>query len=87
MSINLYILLSRGFILIGLYYIQVKLRNIDYYEWLYEGVSQLRNQKGVSAREISLALGQRENYINKIENRSTLPSLTGYIYDHFNLTP
>ena len=31
-------------------------------------LSALRQQKGVSAREMSLALGQNTNYINRIEN-------------------
>ncbi len=62
---------------------------MDYIEWFYKRVSQLRIQKGVSAREMSLSLGQSESYINKIENKRTLPSLTGFIYicDYFNLTP
>ena len=89
MSTNLYLLFPHNYILMDLYYIQVEVHNMDYLEWFYERVSQLRNQKGVSAREMSLALGQSESYINKIENRRTLPSLTGFIYicDYFNLTP
>ena len=62
---------------------------MDYIEWFYKRVSQLRIQKGVSAREMSLSLGQSESYINKIENKRTLPSLTGFIYicEYFNITP
>lgn len=50
---------------------------------------QLRTSKGVSAREMSLSLGQNENYINKIENRLSLPSLTGFFYicEYFNISP
>ena len=29
---------------------------------------------------MSLSLGQSESYINKIENRRTLPSMTGFLY-------
>ena len=29
---------------------------------------------------MSLSLGQSERYINKIENRRTLPSMTGFFY-------
>ena len=49
----------------------------------------MRIQKGVSARDMSLSLGQSESYINKIENKRTLPSLTGFLYicEYFNLTP
>lgn len=62
---------------------------MDYIEWFYERLVQLRIEKGVSARDMSLSLGQSESYINKIENRRTLPSLTGFFYicDYFGLTP
>ena len=38
---------------------------------------------------MSLSLGQSESYINKIENRRTLPSFTGFLYicDYFGITP
>ena len=32
-------------------------------------ISKLRLQKNVSARNMSLSLGQNEGYINKIENK------------------
>jgi len=62
---------------------------MDYIEWFYNRLSELRVQKGVSARDMSLSLGQSESYINKIENKRTLPSLTGFLYicEYFNLTP
>lgn len=37
-------------------------------------------QKGVSARDMSLSMGQSENYINRIENRKALPSMTSFFY-------
>ena len=43
-------------------------------------LAYLRSQKGVSAREMSLAIGQNENYINQIENGKSLPSLSGVYY-------
>lgn len=46
---------------------------MDYLDWFYNRISELRIQKGVSARYMSLSLGQSESYINKIENRRTLP--------------
>lgn len=62
---------------------------MDYIEWFYDRLTELRIQKGVSARDMSLSLGQSESYINKIENRRTLPSFTGFIYicDYLGLTP
>ncbi len=62
---------------------------MDYIEWFYKRLTELRIQKGVSARDMSLSLGQSESYINKIENKRTLPSLTGFIYicEYFNITP
>ena len=33
-------------------------------------LAQLRNQKGVSARDMSLSLGQGAGYINNIENKN-----------------
>ena len=62
---------------------------MDYIEWFYNRLSELRIQKGVSARDMSLSLGQSESYINKIENKRTLPSFTGFIYicEYFEITP
>ncbi len=44
---------------------------------------------GVFARDMSLSLGQSESYINKIENKRTLPSMTSFFYicDYLNITP
>jgi len=49
-------------------------------EILYENdfakrLSELRIQKGVSARDMSLSLGQNSGYINHIENRQAYPSI------------
>ena len=43
-------------------------------------LASLREQKGVSAREMSLALGQNESYIHRIENGKTFPSLHAFFY-------
>ena len=61
---------------------------MDYAEWFPQRVMELRMQKGVSARDMSLSLGQSESYINKIENRRTMPSMNGlfYICDYFGIT-
>ena len=46
---------------------------MDHLDWFYQRIAALRMQKGVSARDMSLSLGQSESYINKIENKRTLP--------------
>ena len=43
-------------------------------------LAQLRTKKGVSQREMSLAIGQNVNYINHIETQQGAPSLAGIIY-------
>ena len=45
-----------------------------------ERLAKLRLTKGVSAREMSLAIGQNEAYINTIENGKTYPSMEGFFY-------
>lgn len=52
-------------------------------------IEQLRLEKDVSAREMSLALGQNPSYINRIENGKALPSLIIFFYicDYFQITP
>lgn len=52
-------------------------------------LAQLRMQKGVSARDMSLSIGQSEGYINKIENGNSLPSMMGFFYicEYFGITP
>lgn len=53
-----------------------------------ERIIALRKQKGVSARDMSLSIGQNENYINLIENGKNLPSMNGLILicEYFNIT-
>ncbi|MBQ8614931.1 MAG: helix-turn-helix transcriptional regulator [Ruminiclostridium sp.] len=54
-----------------------------------ERLSQLRSNIGVSAREISLSIGQSPGYINNIENKKNLPSMTAFfdICDYFKISP
>ena len=57
-------------------------------------IYELRNERNISARELSLTMGQNSSYINRIENRLTLPSIQGLLciceclditpYDFFN---
>ncbi len=51
-------------------------------------LTQLRMMKGVSAREMSLAMGQNPGYINGIESGRALPSLSGlsYICEYLGIT-
>ena len=60
-----------------------------YEEYTQTRIAQLRLQKDVSARDMSLSLGQNSNYINQIENKKALPSLQGlfYICEYFDITP
>jgi len=62
---------------------------MDYEVFVSERVAKLRQAKGVSARDMSLSIGQNVNYINHIENRKMEPSLSGLIYicDYFGITP
>ena len=52
-------------------------------------ITQLRMQKNVSARDMSLSLGQNNAYINQIENGKSVPSIQGllYICDYFGISP
>ena len=43
-------------------------------------LAKLRTQKGVSARDMSLSMGQNPGYINNIETGKSMPSLSGFLY-------
>lgn len=60
-----------------------------YEEFFYNRLVELRNKKGVSARDMSLSIGQNPGYINGIENRKGLPSLSAFFYicDYLGVTP
>ena len=60
-----------------------------YEEFTRNRITQLRMQKGVSARDMSLSLGQNDSYINRIENKKSLPSLSGFFYicEYLGITP
>lgn len=62
---------------------------MEYIDWFRQRITELRLQKGVSARDMSLSLGQSESYINKIENKRTLPSMAGFFYicEYFEISP
>ncbi len=52
-------------------------------------LSHLRITKGVSARDMSLSIGQSPSYINNIENGVSFPSMTVFFYicEYLNITP
>ena len=52
-------------------------------------LSKLRTQKGVSARDMSLSIGQNAGYINNIETGKALPSMTSFFYicEYLGITP
>lgn len=52
-------------------------------------LTALRIKHNVSAREMSLSLGQNVGYINNIESGKALPSMTVFFYicDYFKISP
>ena len=52
-------------------------------------LTQLRLNHGVSARDMSLSLGQNSSYINNIENGKAFPSMNVFFYicEYFNISP
>ena len=47
---------------------------------------QLRTQMGISARDMSLSIGQNPGYINTIENAKALPSMNNF-FDFLHISP
>ena len=58
-------------------------------DFFVERLTSLRTQKNVSAREMSLALGQNGSYINRIENRQAFPSMQAFFYicEYLQISP
>lgn len=54
-----------------------------------ERLTQLRITKGVSARDMSLSIGQNSGYINNIECGKALPSMSVFFYicEYFHIEP
>lgn len=52
-------------------------------------LARLREKKGVSARDMSLSIGQNPGYINNIETGKSKPSLDGifYICEYLGVSP
>lgn len=60
-----------------------------YEQFFAQRLNQLRQQQNISAREMSLALGQNESYINRIENGRAFPSMQAFFYicEYLNVSP
>ena len=52
-------------------------------------LSKLRIKKGVSARDMSLSIGQNAGYINNIETGKALPSMSGFFFicEYLGISP
>lgn len=52
-------------------------------------LAQLRSNKGCSARDMSLSIGQNPGYINTIENCKAFPTMTSFFYicEYLHITP
>ena len=51
--------------------------DIDY---IADRISKLRTERNISARDMSLSLGQSQSYINNIENKKAMPSMQMFLY-------
>lgn len=60
-----------------------------YEKYFIDRLTSLRMQKNVSAREMSLAIGQNASYINHIENGKAFPSMQVFFYicEYLDITP
>ncbi len=52
-------------------------------------LAMLRENKSISARELSLSIGQNKNYINAIETGKNYPSMSSFFYicEYMGITP
>lgn len=65
-----------------------------YEDYIYEKafsnrLAQIRTKRGVSARDMSLSLGQNPGYINTIENGKAFPTMKNFFYicEFLHITP
>lgn len=58
-------------------------------EWFSSRLTQIRTARKLSARDLSLSLGQSPGYINKIENNRSMPSMQVFFYlcEYLKITP
>lgn len=64
-------------------------KDIEYEKWFPQRLTQLRTQKSVSARDMSLSIGQNTGYINSIENGKNFPTMKNFFYicEYLHITP
>ena len=57
-------------------------------EFIIRRIQKLRDERGISARDMSLSIGQSVGYINKIETKQGKPSIDGLVYicEYFNIS-
>ena len=57
--------------------------------FISERIAKLRTAKNISARDMSLSLGQSQSYINNIENKKALPSMQMFLYicEYLDISP
>lgn len=60
-----------------------------YEDTFKERLAKLRTKKDVSARDMSLSIGQNPGYINNIESGKALPSMTNFFYicEYLEISP
>lgn len=51
-----------------------------YEEQFSKRLAELRTKKGVSARDMSLSIGQNPGYIRAIECGTTFPTMSNFFY-------
>ena len=59
-------------------------------EWkLANRIAQLREKRRISARDMSLSIGQNPGYVNNIETGRAMPSMTNFFYicEFFGIEP
>lgn len=61
----------------------------DYLDYFSKRLVKLRIAKDVSAREMSLSIGQSKSYIGSLERKHSLPSMSVFlqICDYFGIKP
>ncbi len=70
-------------------YVNMRDETIQVHQGFSKRLSSIRAAKKLSAREMSLSLGQGAGYINNIENGNNLPSMSMFfeICEYLEITP
>jgi len=81
-------LFKRDYQLYWIEYVKRRMRTM-YEEMFPIRLAELRTKKGVSARDMSLSIGQNPGYINNIETGKALPSMSAFFFicDFLGITP